>query len=56
MSNRAQSASAAYRCPVSGCKKRDIRRFTALGLTQHILSCHGIAEFEKRMKVKVISR
>jgi len=55
MSCNAKNKTKGYRCPVRGCDKRNNRRFTAIGLTQHIIAKHGYEEFEKRMKVKEVS-
>ena len=52
MGNHAKVAKDGYICPVRGCKKKKNRMFTAIGLTMHILTMHGIAEFEKRMRVE----
>lgn len=39
-----------YQCPVRGCEKRNNRRFSALGLAQHIIAIHGEEEFSKRLR------
>ena len=51
MGNAAKFRNYGYVCPVRGCKKRHNRRFSALGLMQHLLSKHS-GEFEKRLKLK----
>jgi hypothetical protein len=49
--NGAMTRLKGYVCPVRGCKKKHNRRFTALGITQHLLSEHP-GEFQKRLKLK----
>lgn len=54
--NCATSAKEGYQCPVRGCKKKHNRRFTPLGLAQHIINVHGTDEFAKRLRAKYIGR
>jgi hypothetical protein len=49
--NGAMTRRKGYVCPVRGCKNKHNRRFTALGITQHLLSEHH-GEFQKRLKLK----
>ena len=51
MGNAAQSRDKGFVCPVRGCDKKHNRRFSAMGLTQHLISKHK-GEFEKRLKLK----
>ncbi len=55
MGNAAQRRNYGYVCPVRGCDKKHNRRFTAFGLTQHLL-CKHPGEFEKRLKLKKESK
>jgi len=56
MGNSAKMRTYGYKCPVRGCPKRKNSLYSAKGLTMHILSMHGIKEFEKRLKIKNIQR
>ena len=51
MGNAARVRNIGFICPVRGCDKKQNRRFSALGLTQHLL-CKHPGEFEKRLKIK----
>jgi len=51
MANYAQISRFGFVCPVRGCDKRNNRRFSPMGLTQHLL-CKHPGEFEKRLKLK----
>jgi len=51
MGNAAQHSCHGYVCPVRGCDKRKNRRFTLLGLAQHIIKNHP-GELEKRLRAK----
>lgn len=42
-----------YQCPVKGCDKKFNRKFTAKGITMHMVSKHP-GEFAKRLRLKVI--
>lgn len=54
--NQATKQSNGYICPARGCDKKKNRRFSAIGLTMHIISKHGESYFAKRMDVKKKSR
>ena len=54
--NAAQENQSGYQCPVRGCDKKKNRRFSALGLSMHIIESHGEAELINRLRAKYKSR
>jgi hypothetical protein len=50
MGNAAKETPYGYVCTVRGCDKRNNRRFTLIGLCQHIKVYHGDKELEKRLR------
>lgn len=47
----AQKTNHGFVCPVRGCDKKHNRRFSAMGMTMHLINKHP-GEFEKRLKIK----
>jgi len=54
--NKAMERDIGYQCPVRGCKNRNNRRFSLLGLIMHMREKHGIEEIEKRLRCKFMGR
>lgn len=55
--NLAQTTSEGLVCPVRGCDKKKNRRFTAMGLCQHIIAKHGgEKELARRLGAQYKSR
>ncbi len=54
--NAAMSETSGYICSVKGCPNRNNRRFSLMGLCQHIIKVHGSETLEKKLNTRIENR